>query len=693
MQCPNCHKEAINVNGKYVCLDCGVEIAAEEETVQEQPVIINRPAPDSTSPIANSSSAQSMITPQENPVDLSQSTPSVPPTVPVPEPSLTPIKDEVKAEIEQANDVPTEIPVSAETPNEEGPQAVVPDFPSSVVGTSKDKELSPTPTEESGSSDLNIDNTASATPTTSEPTAVSQNPLQVENYFQPQEMNINPSAVQQETENTGSPNFDALSIPSGIGAGGEPMVDNLADSQPPHPSQPSTVTPNFPETSNADVATQQPVIDQSQPAETTSINQSQVQPQSETNAVPASQNLDDLLNAYSTPQTNIFSPAPSAVNQEQASGVIDPLDNVLPNTNSSQNVPTEIPPANVPAFDSVFGATPKANPTPQSMSSTIKQNLFANKKMFLIVGGAVLGLFVIIGIIFGVASLRSKTPDANTQELVNQELSAKVQGAMEGEINAEVSFSQTIDFSKITLKEAEQSESQKIEALKVLIKNQSANKGKWKVNSSGDVELDSVVNNVADKEIYVKSDESTYVYNGSTSAWDKKDGFLINSIPGFYSAESRGKLFYMAQADGFENVGPDDLNGTTYTKYQVKSNSEFIQSAISKSNPILASIAFESLNVSNLKVYAWVDEEGRVHKVSVDGNVEASADLFSGMIVIKSEANYEYKDDLEIKSPVVQTNSTPVADSSSAANNQKDIEIRATKASVVKTSEKIEGRG
>lgn len=32
MKCPNCGNEAINVNGKFVCLDCGIEISGNEQT-------------------------------------------------------------------------------------------------------------------------------------------------------------------------------------------------------------------------------------------------------------------------------------------------------------------------------------------------------------------------------------------------------------------------------------------------------------------------------------------------------------------------------------------------------------------------------------------------------------------------------------------------------------------------------------
>ena len=34
MKCPKCNEEALFVNGKYVCVDCGIEITPEEQASQ-----------------------------------------------------------------------------------------------------------------------------------------------------------------------------------------------------------------------------------------------------------------------------------------------------------------------------------------------------------------------------------------------------------------------------------------------------------------------------------------------------------------------------------------------------------------------------------------------------------------------------------------------------------------------------------
>jgi hypothetical protein len=72
MNCPKCGKELINVNGKYVCVDCGIEVPENEATQNSGTGVPTEPTPVETKPVD--------VTPAPLPVESvdpvpSQSTP------------------------------------------------------------------------------------------------------------------------------------------------------------------------------------------------------------------------------------------------------------------------------------------------------------------------------------------------------------------------------------------------------------------------------------------------------------------------------------------------------------------------------------------------------------------------------------------------------------------------------------------
>lgn len=751
MQCPNCHKEAINVNGKFVCLDCGIEISPSTVGVAEPPAqaisIANHgpiPVPDNNV----SSAVPSDVSP-------AQVTPVVQDTTEEP---LTPIKDAFEKELDATTGPVQDFPAS--TADDSSIKNEIPDFPPTVGGAADSK-----PTiAESSKLDLSMDSsftTPEPAPVQTEtepivapepdlpkspvieptepvqtpevPTPVSPEPIipttelldsasvtpdpviplnvpettpvlpetpmpvvptldndvqqaAPENYFQPQEMSIAPQPGSDPQSSSGD-NFDALSTPSGI-APNEPMVGSLDDQA--LPTQAALVTPDFPETpaqtesmsiAQPEPAYQDTVSNPIEPEASAATNQQPI------NDVATGQNLDDLLDMYSsTPQTETQATVSQSIPNQMNSGPFDTVQGV----SQSGNTADAVPPGQVPSYESVFGGTAKSPEAPVVVATT--KNSFLNKKTLLIIGSVILGIMVMGGVVFGVAKLlgnKEVTEDASS--VANEEISVKVQTAMEANISAEVSYNQTIDFSKIeTATGASPELASAINSLKTA---PSTNRGSWKIAESGNTELNAVINGTNDKEIYLKEGSSTYVFNNVTSSWVKKDGFMINSIPGFYGAESRGKLFYLAQLESIESAGQEAINGVSLEKYKIKANPDFVESIILKSSPALAGVSFTSLNVDNLEVFAWLDGEGKIYKVSATGKVQVESDSLMGAVSLQSEAEYAYRDNIEVKSPIAQNIPAPITPVIAETLVEKDTEVKPIQTTVIKASEKIEGRG
>lgn len=668
MQCPNCNKEAINVNGKYVCLDCGIEVnpgdQVQDASAQPEP-IVNHETP-SLSPAAPAT------VPADDSADASAATPQ-----PVAEENLVQpspvssgdsVRDEFIKEIDGASD--QSFGAQAEsTSGESQPASVVPDFPASVSGLPESAPSDVAPTMPSDSAEpvlpqsettvepavsspdssqiLNSNDALPSTNPVEEPETPTTNP-DPENYFQPSQVNITPSQVSPVASND---SFDALSTPSGISSG-EPMIGELPSSV---PESPSLKTPDFPVTESV----------QSSAPETQ----------------PAGDSLDSLLNSYAAPsmgETN-----QSSNQGEPVPSLNNPVDGVQ--SLNQTNAPLESsqdPSGQIPSYESVFGG---GNVESQKVDVSPKKN---TKKILIIAGIAIAAILILAGVIFGILSIVSNKNNANslTQDWVT--LSQSVQEAMEADINVEVVYNQTIDFSKATL-----SASAKSDPAKALAVAPSTNKGTWQISQAGDISYDATVNGTEDKKIYIESEKSTYAFNKTASSWDKKSGSFVATVPALYGWESRGKVFYNNQSNSMKSLGNDEIDGTSYQKYQISPKSELIQSLLISSNSALVSAKIESIDTANLEVFVWLDDEKRIKKVSASGDVTLRADIFDGdtTVAISSEATYEYKDELIIKNPLSLNEVVPVR--ATQATQQIDKEI---KTNVIKASTAVEdpaGRG
>lgn len=693
MQCPNCHKEAINVNGKYVCLDCGIEISPNDAPLA--------PPVEPTQPISNFGGALNP-NPQVGEPEASD-------TVQPPTTSETPTFESIQPPVEVAPEPPIERPITEEIANElslsEEPTltdpvaptpvssgGVLPDFPtdSPSPGIAPDnfaQPLAPAPEIETPapassvpdfqvpapqsdpSPSLNSDPNPfdSLVDQAAQPSiAHTEPPLQApveplpatpaeQSYFQPSQMDIKPS---------------------------QPMnIDPVVSPEAPVSQFDSTVAPSTPEPSTLQ-APASPVAPQ---AQVTFPDGTVPTPNLATPA--AAPALDDLL-GQSIP--NIGVAATPAVGQEEPLTDIFETQNPAPSFDAVQPSPAYTPAtpadsaAQIPSYESVFGGQGQPAGGITAVKPSLFQRLFT--KTNLIIGGIILAVLLVgtIGILVFNAT-RNNEPEPIVDEVDQAVISQRVQDAMEVGLNASVSYDQTVSFDGVTLAEetASTEESQKV-ALSVL-KNKVTNSGTWEVSATGDASVDSIVNGAPEKKIYNKSANLTYNLNPATDAWENKEGFLIDSVPGFYAPTSRAKLFYVAQSEKITALPKEELDGVSYEKYQISPKADYVQAIISASHPALSGVEFENIGLDNLTVFAWINDEGRIVKVSVTGEIAVSSTIFKegSVISIESEANYEYLEEIKIEKPETTASATP-APAPVAQKPTNDVELPPT---VIKVSE------
>lgn len=150
MKCPKCNEEALFVNGKYVCVDCGIEITPEEQANQfsSNDLLDANPSVAGSNPITDPDPQVSRSFNIQATDDQAQTTATPDPTTPVteesvtPEPAQAPISEPtipvtepvVEASVPESTEIPTldsVTPVSAppvvEVPDQTVPAEVPPD--------------------------------------------------------------------------------------------------------------------------------------------------------------------------------------------------------------------------------------------------------------------------------------------------------------------------------------------------------------------------------------------------------------------------------------------------------------------------------------------------------------------------------------------------------------------------------------
>lgn len=615
MQCPNCGKEALNVNGRYVCLDCGVEISPEAATTNTASETTN--TVNNHTPVADGNVVISTVE-SEQPVQ-----PEVAPVQVAPAEQAAPVESAYLNELNNSSAEPAETVGGGKVPD--FPTSTAPAIPqnnpaeilASEVPAENLAELNTT----AGSNPVNLFETPAAPQPTPEAAAAP------ENFFNPASIDLtNPTSAAAPANNL--PEKEEAAMPVNTSPVADPIVEKTEEIKIPVVAEEAAA--NIMPTASAEV------------------------PETPTTSTPS---LDDLLNQYSnTPTSSSATVAPSTLesnftgagfnSSQPASASVDSMSSGVQAGPANPQVTT--PANNIPGSSSIPSAESVFGPQNQEPKIDVPQKAKIDSKKMMIYGGIVIAAIIFIAgaIAIGVNLAKSKAPTdpvALKQEQM-LEYSELVGNAMDPNQNLVVSFNQSLDFTKATVKTVEGADPAAVDGLKNLFSTAILNNGNWSGNIAGDISLDSMLGSVPNKRIYIQSEKATYVFSAELNSWTKINDYQFTSVPPFYGVVNKGALFYTSKSDEISYVTDEDLEGVTYKKIKIKPKKEVFESLITGSGAALTTAKITEINSENLEIFAWINEEGKIHKVSVVGDLGVNADIFEGTVSVKSEATYEYKD-------------------------------------------------
>jgi hypothetical protein len=340
MKCPNCSKEAIFVNGKYVCLDCGIEISAEQQAAQnmsDQDVFASAfPA----NPIADEpASAVLPITPlithqSSAPEPVVEEAPA--PSTPTPETPLVAEKpvQQYYEEILKQDEMPSSpssgsgiYDFSSPSPSSPAPTSVEPGGAEPTIASLTAPASEAQPTVEAEPSVPPV----SQPEPKSEPELVSPTPIAADdNYFAPSSFNL------QDNQNTApveppyvAPAEPVVSDPQPYVAPTEPVIPEEPTPVVPTPAptpieEPVPASTEIPETFPEAIPTEMPEVPQMTPepvpVETPEIPE--LTPEPDMTETP------DITESIQVPAADEITPEVS----ENIPGPITPLDSDIPGT-------------------------------------------------------------------------------------------------------------------------------------------------------------------------------------------------------------------------------------------------------------------------------------------------------------------------------------------------------------------------
>lgn len=599
LKCPNCGKEAINVNGKFVCLDCGVELNPSDTSTNSQPT-------QSESVVTNHGEipGDELQTLPESKVD--PTLPNIPqPTVPQPAPVETEYLNELKTD-----NLKTGGSYDFEQPSSSSPPAPAP------------------------------------TPVPEPPVIVQETPTtreipKPETYFQPEVIDITP-------KKSDDPVSDSLSTSSVIGMG-EPLVGGLEGTE--------AAKEKAQELFIGEVLKEEIPVTPMPVPDTTSMQAEEVfTPTIEQPSTDA--NIDDLLNKYSASSMNGDTPPITMPIASPAFDSVQPVTQSYPNeavpTNPYQPVQSQtnqMPGAtNLPSAESVFGPQPGDLPERLNVNDSPVNK---KKKIIIILIASIAAVLFLVGLVFlGMSFTKPKNVKTTEQKQQDEtfQISEEVSSAMDAPLNMVASFDQSIDFSKATVNTIEGADVNNTDVLKLLFENPVTTKGSWQTNAAGDISLEETYNNLNIKMTYLESEKSTYNYSTETTSWSKIDGDQIQDVPAFYPPRVKAALFYNTKVNSITETGQEDIEGNTYRKMKIIPKTDIVENVLTGSNTALSKTVYSSVNLDNLEIFAWVTSSGQIYKISITGDMGVESDLYSGTITINSTIIYKYQD-VKIEKP------------------------------------------
>ena len=254
----------------------------------------------------------------------------------------------------------------------------------------------------------------------------------------------------------------------------------------------------------------------------------------------------------------------------------------------------------------------------------------------------ILGLLVLIGAgVFAYTSSQSKV-GSNTTNKPDESLtlSSNIGGQMDASTDVTSTFTQAVDFSKATPKDT---------SLSVFFSKPTDLKETWAVNKASDISLEATQSEVTSKRIFIKSDNSTYIYSNDTKTWVKTDGSQLSPTSIFYPAEPRGSLFYVSRIKSLTDMEAEKLDGKSFQKVKIVLTKDVLSELLSSVNTAFAENKYQDIKADNLEVLAYIDDANNVQKVSVSGSVEVNSDMYAGKVSINASGDYKYVEQKVVK--------------------------------------------
>jgi hypothetical protein len=599
MKCPNCGKEAIFVNGKYVCLDCGIEITPEQQAFQNQ---ANDQAPEPVIP-------EIEVTPED-----------VAPKMPEAD-SITPPSDQT-SEMPQATTEPAaDKPVQQYYEN-----ALSEDEPSVEAGATKpgvydfDTPETPAPSELSDAPVETTDNVNSSLsepsmmimpeqPTAPMPTTEPASPVTntgTPDYFAPNSFDIN--ATQPATE--ASPAIEEIPVAETPVASVEPMT-------PLEPTQ-SEIPATAP-------VTEVPPI--TMPDEI----QSPIAP------APEVKTLDDMLGSAPVSTPEVSSPV-------SAYGPTN-IDTVTTAEPTPDNINTE---SAMPSVESVFGTTAEDN-KPNTSQPTAQDFGVApppppqKKKipLLMIIGGAAIFVLLIGGLlaVMLLSGNRKATLPVDLNDTERDALSSQVSSSMQEPQGITVAYSYGADYSGLIVKD----EAEDKATLEKSFGTPFALSGAWYSDNDGDISVDSKTGDINDKRTYIASELSTFVYNAKTKKNKEEAGLNLVGVPTLFDAEEKAIHLNSNNITLVKLLAEEQLEGVATKKYQIIPDEDFVKENLNVLGAVFSEAQYQSINYDNLIIYSWIsNDQKRIEKISISGEILLETTTFSGKVLLTGEAVYDY---------------------------------------------------
>lgn len=694
MQCPNCGKEALNVNGRYVCLDCGIEIATNGAAINYQEPQSSSQQPVGQSSVTNSIDQSvnnqnaftafggSVISKTNQDEESAQSE--------TPKQEQDSVKDYYLDNLSKLTDENSSSDTETLSSLSGGTGSVVPDFPEVDQAEGPTQPLvSETITHdpslnwpEEGSFNNNPPG-ISTVYSQSAPTMNSQDTSQ--NSFSDLEDNALDShqEILNHTTSKEVLNSDHKSSSGqGIVGGGYSAAQVGKNSESHFEANETSSEPTIaqPIGASADFVPQNQIRQDNIPGETenyfrpssfniNSSNQNLPEVNLANEAVVSSPNLEtssvsteesnlppnsEPFNEPLENQSDLSGFSPPVLPKEEGVLARDPLEisqpAVSPKGAASQGY--SLPGVNnIPSAESVFG--PMIDDSSTDHQNFVVKNKASGKKIILIAIISILGALISAGIVYGFLSLLNKKNEldqfqSNTEKVLS--ISSDVGSKMDALESLSVKFDQTIDFANFKIKESS-GDQQKINGLKNFLAAPYVFKGSWRSDKEGDVALEGEINTKIEKRIYIKQENNTYVFSQETKNWIKVGGYQVAIVPPLYPVDSKGSLFYAMRTSDIKDGGKISEGGQSYQRYLIVPQKEVIKDLIVAANPTLfTDIKIESADLSRFVIEAYIDEESRIAKVSAKGEIALDTNYASGTIKVISEGLYNF-DNVDVAKP------------------------------------------